>query len=264
LAARSAQVRRGDRAVCQGVDLDLRAGQVTAVLGVNGSGKSSLLLGLAGLLEASGISGGARVGMVFQNPEHQFLARTVAEEIRYGMPTGDGGRERRRGRSGLGAGSDGSGTGDLAAVLDRYDLAGREEADPFRLSGGQQRRLSLAAMTVMDDEVLLADEPTFGQDRRTTAAVAAELDRLADEGRAVVLVSHDLRLVATLADQVLLLAGGRPVARGSVDEVLTPDGLARAGLQLPPLLAAWPGGLGGARGVLGLLEAQAAGDGVAA
>src|SRR5699024_321041 len=85
-----------------------------------------------------------------------------------------------------------------------------------------------------------------------------------DEGRAVVLLSHDLRLVATLADQVLLLAGGRPVARGSVDEVLTPDVLARAGLQLPPLLAAWPAGRGGARGVLGLREAQAAGDGVAA
>ncbi|HLS62986.1 MAG TPA: ABC transporter ATP-binding protein [Ruania sp.] len=244
LAARDAQVRRGDRTVCQGVDLDLRAGQVTAVLGVNGSGKSSLLLGLAGLLEATGISGGARVGMVFQNPEHQFLARTVAEEIRYGMPEGPG--------------------VDLSAVLHRYDLDGREEHDPFRLSGGQQRRLSLAAMTVMDDEVLLADEPTFGQDRRTTAAVAAELDRLADEGRAVVLVSHDLRLVAGLADQVLLLAGGRPVARGGVDEVLTSDVLARAGLQLPPLLAAWPGGLGDARGVLGLLERRASAGEVAA
>ncbi len=152
-------------------------------------------------------------------------------------------------------------------MLDRYDLTGRAGADPFRLSGGQQRRLSLAAMTVMDDEVLLADEPTFGQDRRTTAAVAAELGRLADEGRAVVLVSHDLRLVAGLADQVLLLADGRPVARGSVDEVLTPAVLARAGLHLPPLLAAWPaslGGLGRARQVLGLLEAQATAGEVAA
>ncbi|WP_051155007.1 ABC transporter ATP-binding protein [Ruania albidiflava] len=264
LAARAAQVRRGDRVVCQGVDLDLRAGQITAVLGVNGSGKSSLLLGLAGLLEATGISGRAQVGMVFQNPEHQFLARTVAEEIRYGMP--DGGHRRGRGdRRGPDRGAGRSaGAPDLAAVLARYDLTGREEADPFRLSGGQQRRLSLAAMTVMADEVLLADEPTFGQDRRTTAAVAAELDRLAAEDRAVVLVSHDLRLVATLADQVLLLAGGRPVASGGVEEVLTPGLLARAGLRLPPLLAAWPGGLGAARDVLGLLEAQAAAGEVAA
>src|SRR5699024_5397578 len=154
--------------------------------------------------------------------------------------------------------------GDLAAVLARYALTGREGAGPFRLSGGQQRRLSLAAMTVMDDEVLLADEPTFGQDRRTTAAVATELARLAAEGRAVVLVSHDLRMVAGLADQVLLLAGGRPVARGGVAEVLTSDVLGRAGLQLPPLLAAWPGGLGAARGVLGLLEAQASAREVAA
>lgn len=112
--------------------------------------------------------------------------------------------------------------------------------------------------------MLLADEPTFGQDRRTTAAVAAELRRLAAEGRAVVLVSHDLRLVAGLADQVLLLGGGHPLARGTVDEVLTPPVLARAGLQLPPLLAAWPGPLSAARGVLELLEEQAATDRAAA
>lgn len=273
LAARDAQVRRGDRVVCQGVDLDLRAGQITAVLGVNGSGKSSLLLGLAGLLDASGISGRARVGMVFQNPEHQFLARTVAEEIRYGLPA----RRTRRGaplrrvrpgilprRGSPAADGEPACSPDLQVVLDRYGLTGLAGQDPFRLSGGQQRRLSLAAMSVLADEVLLADEPTFGQDRRTTAAVAAELRRLAAEGRAVVLVSHDLRLVAGLADQVLLLGGGHPLARGTVDEVLTPPVLARAGLQLPPLLAAWPGPLSAARGVLELLEEQAATDRAAA
>ena len=242
LTARGAQIRRGERAVVAGVDLELRAGQITAVLGTNGSGKSSLLLGLAGLLPATGIDGRARAGMVFQNPEHQFLARTVAEEIGYGLPTG----------------------AEIAPVLDRYQLTGRAGADPFRLSGGQQRRLSLAAMTVMADEVLLADEPTFGQDRRTAAGIGAELARLADEGRAVVLVSHDLRLVAALADQVLLLAGGRLVAAGTVDEVLTAEVLARGGLHLPPLLAAWPGPIGAARGVLSLLERQAAPAEVAA
>ena len=236
LTAGETEVRRGERTVLTGVDLELRAGQITAVLGANGSGKSSLLLGLAGLLPATGISGRARAGMVFQNPEHQFLARSVAEEIGYGLPAGSS----------------------VEPVLARYGLAGFADADPFRLSGGQQRRLSLAAMTVMDDEVLLADEPTFGQDRRTAAGIGAELARLADEGRAVVLVSHDLRLVAALADQVLLLAGGRPVAVGSVDQVLVPGVLAPAGLHLPPLLAAWPGPLGAARGVLGLLEHEAA------
>ncbi|WP_187368428.1 ABC transporter ATP-binding protein [Ruania zhangjianzhongii] len=252
LAARDAEVRRGESVAVAGVDLELRAGQITAVLGVNGSGKSSLLLGLAGLLPAAGVRGLARVGMVFQNPEHQFLTRTVADEIGYGLPAGAGAP------AGAGPGAA------VGSVLERYQLTGLAAADPFRLSGGQQRRLSLAAMTVMADDVLLADEPTFGQDRRTAAGIGAELARLAGEGRAVVLASHDLRLVAALADQVLLLAGGRPVAVGTVDEVLTPAVLARAGLHLPPLLAAWPGPLGAARDALALLEREAAPVGVAA
>src|SRR5699024_5129804 len=78
LSARAATVRRGPAVVLEDVDLTVRSGTITAVLGANGSGKSSLLLALAGLLPADGIEVSARVGMVFQNPEHQFVARTVA------------------------------------------------------------------------------------------------------------------------------------------------------------------------------------------
>ncbi|UFU07291.1 ABC transporter ATP-binding protein [Ruania halotolerans] len=220
-------VRRGEREVVRGVDLQVRAGTITAVLGVNGSGKSTLLLGLAGLLPADGVRGSAQVGMVFQNPEHQFLARSARAEVELGLGPGE------------------IPDSEALAILDAYGLAEVADRDPFRLSGGQQRRLSLAAMTAMGDEVLLADEPTFGQDRRTTLAVAAQLRAVADRGGAVVLVSHDLRLVASLADQVLLLAAGSPVADGPTAEVLIPGVLARAGLRLPPLLDAW---ISGSRG----------------
>ncbi|UFU03621.1 energy-coupling factor ABC transporter ATP-binding protein [Ruania suaedae] len=221
-------VRRGEREVVRGVDLQVRAGTITAVLGTNGSGKSTLLLGLAGLLPATGVHGAGSVGMVFQNPEHQFLARSAWAEIELGL----------RGDPAAGPSA---GEADGLEVLRRYGLAHVAERDPFRLSGGQQRRLSLAAMTAMGDDVLLADEPTFGQDRRTTLAVADQLRGIAERGGAVVLVSHDLRLVASLADQVLLLDGGRPVATGPTAEVLTDAVLARAGLRLPPLLQAWAG-----------------------
>ena len=224
LRADDVTVRRGDRAVVRRVDLQVRSGTITAVLGANGSGKSTLLLGLAGLLPADGVRGTGRVGMVFQNPEHQFLARSARGEIEMGLQHEASGNTRD-------ARAD--------AILTSYGLSEVADRDPFRLSGGQQRRLSLAAMGAMADDVLLADEPTFGQDRRTTLAVADQLRRIADRGGAVVLVSHDLRLVASLADHVLLLAHGAPVAAGPTADILTPDVLGRAGLRLPPLLEAW-------------------------
>jgi energy-coupling factor transporter ATP-binding protein EcfA2 len=223
LRARRLTVRRGSRTVVAGVDLDVHAGRVTAVVGLNGSGKSSLLLALAGLLPAAGVSARS-VGLVFQHPEHQLLARTVRDELAWGP---------RRVRA-----------PDVDArvehALEAYRLSGLEDRDPFRLSGGQQRRLSLAAVAACGHDVLLADEPTFGQDRETSLACADALRSLADDGRGVVLASHDLRLVAEVADDVLVLRDGRPLAHGRVDEVLADDRLlARAGLPLPPVLVAW-------------------------
>ncbi|WP_315099159.1 ABC transporter ATP-binding protein [uncultured Cellulomonas sp.] len=224
LTARGLCVRRGGRTVLQGVDLDVQAGTVTAVVGLNGSGKSSLLLALAGLLPATGTVTGRSVGLVFQHPEHQLLARTVRDEIAWGP--------RRARASDVDA--------RVSDALTAFRLTGLEDRDPFRLSGGQQRRLSLAAMAACGHDVLLADEPTFGQDRRTSAACADALRRLADEGRGVVLVTHDLRLVGEVADEVLVLRAGRVLAHGPVDAVLADDALLRlAGLPLPPLLAAW-------------------------
>lgn len=230
LAASHLSVRRGGRTVLQDVSLEVRAGRVCAVVGLNGSGKSTLLLALAGLLplgraERGRISGGS-VGMVFQQPEHQLLCRSVRDEVAYGP-----GRARLR---------------DVPArveeALRTYALTGLEDRDPFRLSGGEQRRLSLAALAVCDHDVLLADEPTFGQDRCTTRATAAALRALADEGRGVVVVTHDLRLVGLVADDVLVLRAGRVAAYGPVASVLGDRAaLAGAGLHLPALLAAWHG-----------------------
>ena len=224
LRARSLVVRRGSRTVLDGVDLDVHAGRVTAVVGPNGSGKSSLLLALAGLLPASGVRGAASVGLVFQHPEHQLLARTVRDELAWGP--------HRAGAVDV--------TERVTRALVDYRLTGLEDADPFRLSGGQQRRLSLGALAVCGHDVLLADEPTFGQDRRTSLACGDALRALADDGRGVVLVTHDLRLVGEVADDVLVLRGGRALAHGPVDAVLADDRLLdRAGLPRPPVLAAW-------------------------
>ncbi|WP_166793310.1 ABC transporter ATP-binding protein [Cryobacterium lactosi] len=205
------------RVLLSGVNLELRAGEIVAVLGRNGAGKSSLLLTLAGLLApAGGTVTGARPGLVFQNPEHQFLGNTVREEINVGLPAGS---ER------------------VDRVLTEHGLGPLADRNPYRLSGGQKRKVSLAAMLVHERPSLLADEPTLGLDRWATIATIAAFRRAARAGRGILLCSHDLRTVATLADRVLVVADGRIVADGSVVEVLRQgDLLARAGITVPPLL----------------------------
>ena len=200
------------------VDLDLRGGEVVALLGANGSGKSTLLLTLAGLLPpASGSIEGARPGLVFQNPEHQFMDHTVAGEIGHGL-----GEDREE---------------VTARQLRLHRLEHHAGSSPFRLSGGEKRRLSIAAMLAHDRPALLLDEPTLGLDRRDTIATMTALRRAAGEGRGILFASHDLRTVATLADRVVILTQGQVVADGPVHNVLG-DGevLARAKLELPPLV----------------------------
>lgn len=222
LRARNLQIGR-EHNVLAGFDLDLFPGEVVALLGPNGIGKTSLLLTLAGLLPArAGTVSGPRPAMVFQNPEWQFLAHRVRDEVGVGLPA------------------------DHAAIdqaLRTHRLEHVAEQSPFRCSGGEQRRLSLAAMLAHHERpVLLADEPTFGLDRRDAMAAARTLRDAARNGRAVLCSTHDIRFAATIADRVIVLgpgAGpvGELVAHGKTLEVLADPHVRSAGnIILPELV----------------------------
>lgn len=214
---RPVQAARTVPALLEDVSFRLRTGEITALLGANGAGKTSLLLTLAGLLRpAGGTVTGPRPGMVFQNPEHQFVAHTVQDEVGHGLADAQ--------------------PGHVDGLLDRHRLAHLAQQSPYRLSGGEKRRLSVAAMLAHERLVLLADEPTFGLDRRDTLATVAALRRAA-ASRSILFSSHDLRTVATAADRALVIADRTVIADGPVLEVLRDPGvLQRAGLRLPPLL----------------------------
>jgi energy-coupling factor transporter ATP-binding protein EcfA2 len=136
-----------------------------------------------------------RVGTVFQDPEHQFLTSTVRRELAVGPealgePTAQ--VDER-----------------VDELLTRLRLDHLAGANPFTLSGGEKRRLSVATVLASRPRLLVLDEPTFGQDARTWRELVALLAALVDEGRSVVAVTHDAEFVAALADDVVAL--DRPV-----------------------------------------------------
>lgn len=195
-----------------GLHFGLRRGRITAVTGPNGSGKSTLALTLGGLLPPLGgtlaaVGGFApsprhrqparwrskelltRITSVFQDPEHQFLTGTVRAEILLG-PTA-----LKR---------DPVETDRLADdLLDRLRLSHLADRNPYTLSGGEKRRLSVATVLITRPAVIVLDEPTFGQDRRTWEELVHLLAEIADDGTAVVAVTHDADFVELLADDRL-------------------------------------------------------------
>jgi energy-coupling factor transport system ATP-binding protein len=196
------------------VDCEVRAGEVLAVLGPNGSGKSTLALLLGGLVrpEAGGIVAGAslagdagttphrwraaalaaRIGSVFQDPEHQFVTTRVYDELALGP------RRLNQPERAVKSIVD-----DLLARLRLDRLAG---ANPYTLSGGEQRRLSVATALATTPKVLILDEPTFGQDRRTWLELVDLLAKVRDDGRGIVTMTHDEDVVEALASRTLTLA----------------------------------------------------------
>ncbi|MCS6564616.1 ATP-binding cassette domain-containing protein [Curtobacterium flaccumfaciens pv. flaccumfaciens] len=244
LETRGLGTARGKQPVGNGIDLGLRAGQVLAVTGPNGVGKSTLGLTLAGLLPpaagelratdllADGVGTtphtwtsrelAARIGTVFQDPEHQFVARSVREEVEAGPRVLGAPDAAER----------------ASALLDEFGLAHLADANPFTLSGGEQRRLAIASAIAARPPVVVLDEPTSGQDRATWQAVVGRLGALADAGTAVVAVTHDRDLVRALdADEVVLGPdGARSVGRdqGPSDAAIPETGPTAGNRPGPP------------------------------
>jgi energy-coupling factor transport system ATP-binding protein len=187
-----------------------------------------VLHAIAGLLPSAGIvdvpaeETAVRPGYVFQNPEHQFLTERVRDELALGPRLLGWSATRIR-----------------VAVEDQLARSGLTEVaerNPYLLSGGQKRRLSVASAMITRPRLLLLDEPTYGQDRLGATEIMRMLQELRDQGTTVLLVSHDLQLVVEHADHVVVLRDGRVVAEGTAREVLGDRQVVEAaGLRLPTM-----------------------------
>jgi energy-coupling factor transporter ATP-binding protein EcfA2 len=225
--------------VLKDVSFSLGSGELVAIVGANGAGKSTLASLLSGVLrpprgavflqghdirDLKDSSLAAEVGYVFQNPEHQFVSDTVRGELAYSLA------HSRHGA--LTAEHDDL----IEATLLRFGLKRLEQANPFSLSQGQKRRLSVAAMLVRAQSVLFLDEPTFGQDQAQAARLMGMLQELWQEGRAIVVATHDMDLVAEYCHRVLVLRDGRLLFCGAPRDFFSRDDVvAEAELGRPAL-----------------------------
>jgi energy-coupling factor transport system ATP-binding protein len=216
MQARGVGVKHGRRSVLRDVDLEVREGELVALIGRNGSGKTTLLRSLLGhhplttgtvtiagqrgaTLDAAAI--GRSVGYLPQQATAMLFAETVADELRY--------TARQRGTP-----------VDIDGMLRLVGLEGLGERHPRDLSGGERERLALAIMLTGDPAALVLDEPTRGMDAWRKADLVRILDAYRRRGGAVLMATHDVDLVAESADRVVMLGDERVIAEGPAEAVL--------------------------------------------
>lgn len=211
LSARGLRAGYGAVPVLAGLDLDLRRGEVVALVGRNGSGKTTLLRCLTGVHDImdGDISFGGRapragvdVALCPQTPESILFRDTVADEIAATL--------KAHGR-----------ISDLSELLALFGIEHLEGSHPRDLSAGERLLVATAATTATGAPVLLLDEPTRGLDRSVKDRLGRALSDFASGDRAVMLATHDVELVAEIATRVVMLAGGEIIARGTTAEVIS-------------------------------------------
>lgn len=203
---------RGKKPVIQVEDGSIMKGSWVTILGENGSGKSSLLLSLMQLLTTSGtlqVNGKsvvqkkrrkslpAGLSLVFQNPELQFVTNTIPEELMIslqGIPSRDAEQHAKE-------------------MSELFNLPASAKRHPYQLSVGQKRRLSVATALTPSTDILLLDEPTFGQDARNTFAILEKLESLRINGMTIVMVTHDLEIADNFATDRWVVANGKVISR---------------------------------------------------
>nr|WP_315546894.1 ATP-binding cassette domain-containing protein [Actinomyces oris] len=211
------------------VSLRLGGGEFVALVGPNGAGKSSILSALAGLVRSRADKatvcgrdvgkGRHLVGYVFQNPEHQFVATTVGAELAVG----------------------GTSPERVDELLEQFHLTAHRGHHPLTLSGGQARRLSVATMVSEERDVVVLDEPTYGQDWDNTCELMDFIDQLRHQGRTVIMATHDLELALEHCTHIVALPGAPrggtvplPEQEAGVgDDADEPSGVPATGVATP-------------------------------
>ena len=211
-----------DFVAVKGINLKVCPGEFVAIMGRNASGKTTLVKHFNGLLkptkgdvilddintkEATVAELSRKVGYVFQNPNDHLFCDTVEEELTFTLNNLEvkGGEAKPL----------------INQTLERFDLMQYRYQYPRFLSGGEKQRVALASILVAQPQIIILDEPTRGMEYRLKAELMRFLDEYRIDGRAVILVTQDVEMVAEFSDRVVLLSEGKIVVDGPKREVLS-------------------------------------------
>jgi energy-coupling factor transport system ATP-binding protein len=224
--------------VLNDVTLNIGDGEFVAIMGENGAGKTTLVKMLNGLLkptkgrvlvdnvntrERSVAQLSRDVGLIFQNPDHQLFAETVSEELSFSLRNFGFSEEVIHRR--------------VHHILASLDLEKYTKSSPFVLSGGERKRVALAAILVWDPKHIIMDEPTIGQDYLQKDRLRNFIIQLISQGKTVVIVTHDVEFVAECKPRVILLSKGEVIADGPAPRILTKSALLEKASLLRPQIA---------------------------
>lgn len=206
----------GKNRIVENLSFQVEAGEIVALLGYNGSGKSTIALAIAGAIAP--ISGTieifgeklqyrrgklrkpvkSKVGYVFQYPEHQFIYESILDEMMHDQEPGQIERARQ----------------ELSAL-------GLTDCDkhPYELSGGEKRRLSVKSTVMIDPDIIILDEPTYGQDARYRSVIEKDLMELHEKGKTIFIITHDMGLVDRIATKALVMRYGKLVFDGTPEQL---------------------------------------------
>ena len=224
--------------VLQSVNLSIDSGQFVAIMGENGAGKTTLAKHLNGLLKPTEgkvlVDGedttkksvaalSRKVGLVFQNPDHLLFSETVRDEVAFALRNFGYSNEIIQKQ--------------VSKTLEALDLMGYGDTSPFLLSGGERKRAALAAVLAWEPDYLVLDEPTIGQDYLQKERLRDFILQLYSQGKAVVIISHDVEFVAEAGPEGVLMSKGRLLARGPADEILSNGDLVEEASLVKPQMA---------------------------
>ncbi|HDI75237.1 MAG: ABC transporter ATP-binding protein [Thermoprotei archaeon] len=231
-----------DTYILKGVSFSIERGEKVAIVGENGAGKTTLIKHFNGLLKPTKGSVrifsidtktktvaelSRRVGLVFQNPDHQFFEETVEKEIEFALKNFNFDESERKRI--------------VSEMLRFFELEKYRDRSPFLLSGGEKKRLAIASVLCYNPDILVLDEPTVGQDPIQKEKLSVLLDKIVSMGKTVVVVSHDMDFVAENFSRVIVLSKGVVIADGKTENVLTNESILNKARLLPPqvTLCAW-------------------------
>ncbi|MEM0087347.1 MAG: ABC transporter ATP-binding protein [Thermofilum sp.] len=219
----------------RGVSLEVRKGEILAIMGENGAGKTTLIKHFNGILKptrgrvlvegmdtrtASVAQISRVVGLVFQNPDHQLFTESVYDEVAFALRNFKFPEEVVEQR--------------VKWALNLLNLWEYRDRSPFSLSVGERKRLTIASVLAYDPEIIVLDEPTAGQDYLQKEKISELLHQLRLMGKTIVMVTHDVEFVTEHVDRVVLMARGRVIAEGPPKAILGKQTVLREARLLPP------------------------------